>query len=232
VEFQSVHWSCWKNFVCLILITLLPVSLFADDTAIAILHSNSPGGVLVNQSPAADSTALYPNDLIATQKDSVARIESAGSAADLGSETIVQIQSDELILEHGHITVNSTRGFRVRVGCVTISPANSTEWTRYEVLDLDGKVTVTAVKQDVRMEVSANGKGIKHAEASPEMLREGQQATRTEKCDAEEKFSTRLAGIGPILDSPWAIGAGITAIGVLTCWALCRSGQPVSPTGP
>jgi hypothetical protein len=221
--------SCWRwrSVVCLCLVALLPVSLFGDDAAVAILRTTGP--VTVNQSPAADSAALFLNDLIVTQKDSVARIEATGSTADLGSETIVQLGTSELLLEHGHVVVNTMHGLRVRAGCVTVSPANSTDWTRYEVTDLDGKVTVAALKQDVNMELSANGKASKPTGASPETLREGQQSARTEKCDAQE---TRSPGAPPILNSPWVIGTGIAAIGVLTCWSLCRTSPPLSPTEP
>jgi hypothetical protein len=41
-----------------------------------------------------------------------------------------------------------------------------------------------------------------------------------------------MGEIGAIMDSPWAIGGGAITIGVLTCWALCRTGPPLSPSNP
>jgi hypothetical protein len=63
------------------MIAILPVSLLADDAA-AMLRSNGIG-VLVNNYPAPASIALFSDALIETQASSVARIEEAGSTADI-----------------------------------------------------------------------------------------------------------------------------------------------------
>ena len=78
----------WHNFVCLPMISILPVSLLADDTGAAMLGSNS--GPLLNKNPAPASSALFPGDLIETQKNAVARIEATGPAAVIDPETMVQ----------------------------------------------------------------------------------------------------------------------------------------------
>ena len=72
-----------------------------------MLHSNGMG-VIVNKNPAPASIALFSNDLIETSKDSIARIESTGSAAEVGPETIVQFQPGELVLDHGSVSVSTT----------------------------------------------------------------------------------------------------------------------------
>lgn len=122
---------------------ILPVSLLADEVTAAMLRSNG-AGVLLNKNSAPASTALLPDDLIETQPKAVARVEAIGSTADIHPETMVQFEGNELVLEHGSLSVNTSRGLRVRVGCLTVTPVKSAEWTHYDVVDIDGKVTVSA----------------------------------------------------------------------------------------
>jgi hypothetical protein len=213
---------------------ILPVSLVAQDSAAAMLRSNGVG-VIVNQNPVQPSVALFSDDLIEIQKNATARIEASGSAVDLNAETMVQFEGNELVLDHGSLSVNTSRGMRVRVGCLTVTPANPTEWTHYDVTDLDGKVRVSALKNDVNIDArSSTTQATKPPEHSDRVtVREGEQKSREEKCGAADiKLPTRIPGIGAVMNSPYAIGGGIVGIGVLTCWALCRSGNPISPTGP
>ena len=65
---------------------------------------------------------------------------------------MVQFNGDELVLDHGTVSVNTSRGLRVRVGCLIIRPVNNTEWTHYDVADVDGKVTVSALKNDASID--------------------------------------------------------------------------------
>jgi len=214
------------------MIVILPVSLWADDTAAAILRTS--GGVLVNKSPAQASTALFPDDLIETPDKVAARIEAAGSTADINPQTVLQFEGNELVLDHGSLSVNTSRGLRVRVGCVLITPVND-DWTHYDVTDLDGKVTVSALKNDVNIDSrSTNARSAKQGAHSDRVtVREGETKSREEKCGAPiEKDSREFAGRGAFLNSPWAKGAGMVGVGVLTCWALCRGDDPISPAKP
>jgi hypothetical protein len=224
----------WRNLVCLSLTAILPVSLFGDETAAAMLRSDGVH-VFLNNHAAPPSVALYPNDLIETQRDAIARIEAAGSTADISPETLVQFQSDELVLDHGHLSVNTNRGLRVRVGCVTITPRDAANWTHYDVIDVNGKVTISALKLDVYVDAkSQNPRSIKHPGGSERsIVRESEKKERSEKCGAGYlNSSATVPGVNAILNSPWAVGAGTAIVGGITCWALCRSGQPISPTGP
>lgn len=222
----------WRIFVSGALVAILPVSLRADDTGAAMLRSN--GGVVLNKNPAPISSALFPDDLVETQKSAAARIEATGSTADINSETLIQFEDNELDLEHGSLSVTTSRGMRVRIGCVIVTPVN-TDWTRYDVSDLDGKVTVAALKNDVYIESrSSNPQQAKPSAYSDRVtVGEGEQKTRREKCGgADIKTPRAVAGTGAIMNSPWALGAGIVGVGVLTCWALCRGDDPVSPSKP
>jgi hypothetical protein len=193
----------WRNFVCLPMIVILPVSLPGQDTAAAVLRSNGIG-VLVNGNPAPASAALFSGDDIETQKNAVARIDANGSAADLNPETMLQFQTSELRLEHGSLSVNTSRGMWVTVGCLTVTPVNNAEWTHYEVVDLDGQVTVSALKSDVYIDARSNHpKDAKQsAHSGRVVVREGEQKSREEKCGAAyQQIPGAIAGKGAIMNN-------------------------------
>src|SRR5207245_581077 len=109
------------------------------------------------------------------------------------------------------------------------SPA-STAWTEYDVVDLDGKVTVSAHKSDVKIEARMTGlQSAKKAEAAGTVVHEGEQKTRDEHCGASP---TRVGAGGPWLQSPWAKWGGLGAVAVVTCLALCHGDDPISPSNP
>jgi len=221
-----------RNIVCMFMIAILPVSLPAEDTGGAILHSS--GSVLLNKNLAPSTSALRSENLIETQSDAMARIELTGSAADLNPETVVQFNSGELILEHGSLSVNTSRGLKVRVGCVTVTPV-SLEWTHYDVSDVNGKVTVAALKNDVYIESrSVNaGPAKQSARSDRAIVREGEQKSREEKCGgATLKESGLAAGRGALMSSPYVLWPAAGVIVGVGCWALCRGDDPISPDHP
>jgi hypothetical protein len=159
------------------------VSLLADDTGAAMLRSNS--GALLNKNPAPASSALFPGDLIETQKNAVARIEATGSTADINPETMVQFEGEELVPEHGSLSVSTTRGLKVREGCLTVTLVYA-DWTHYDVTDLDGKVTLSALKNDVNIDARPSNpqQARPSARSGRTTVREGEQKSRDEKCGA------------------------------------------------
>jgi len=212
---------------------MLVVSLPAQEAAGAMLRSDGVG-VLVNKNPAPTSIALYRSDLVETEKTAVARIEVAGSSADLNPESMVEFDVGELVLDHGSLSVNTSRGLRVRVGCLTVTPVREAEWTHYEVADVDGKVTVSAQKNDVYIDERSNKvQDTKREEKSRSIVHETEQKTRDEKCGAGVYQPTHgVGGPSAILNTRWAQIGGIGAVGVITCWALCRHEDPISPARP
>lgn len=232
--FVGVILSRWRHLVVVCMTVVLPVSLFAQDVSGAILRANG-AGILLNKASAPPSTAVFADDLIETPKGSIARIETTGSAADINSETMVQYEVDELVLDHGSLSVNTTRGLRVRVGCLTVTPLNPSDWTQFEVLDLDGKVTVHALKNDVYIDArSKNPQDLqKPSHSSRDLVRAGEQKSRDEKCGAAYiNPADARSGIGAIMNSMTAklIGAGIVA--TVTCYVVCRGDDPISPWKP
>jgi ferric-dicitrate binding protein FerR (iron transport regulator) len=219
-----------RNFICVFMIAILPASVAADDTAAAILQGN---GVLLNGRPAPPSAALFPRDTVETQPKMVARIELTGSAIDINPETLIDFEGDEIVLEHGSVSVNTSRTFKVRVGCLVVTPVNPM-WTRYDVTDVDGKVTVAALKSDVNIDSRSGNVQLakRSANAGRVSVHEGEKKSREEKCGAAEVKSPTVAARDGVMNSPYAVGAALGVVGGLTCWALCRDDDPISPSTP
>ena len=211
------------------MLVILPISLLAQDSARALLHNN--GGVWLNGNPAPNSSAIFLHDVVQTQNGNLAKIDADGSTATVQPDTIVQFEGEELVLDHGTLQLNTSRGMKVRVNCVTVIPLTQ-EWTRYDVTDVDGRVMVVANQNDVKIHFQgAAARRSKLAGFSDVTVHQGEQVTREERC-ASAKPAEEVSATGTILNSMWAKGAGIVAIGVLTCWALCRGDEPVSPSKP
>ena len=217
-----------RKTVCGALIAILPASLVAQGADSAMLHAN--GAVYLNGQPSPASTAIFLHDVIQTRSgsDDAAKIEGTGMRVVLQSETMVQFEGNEFILDHGKLLVDTSTGLKVHVGCMVIIPVNS-EWTDYGVSDLDGTVTVEAHRNDVRIETLGN------AGKQPETFRfvivhEGKQATREEKCGVTNK--TPADAYGAVLSSPEAKIIGTGVIGGVLIWLLLGGSSPASPAIP
>ena len=216
---------------------LVPVSLTAQETSGAMLRSSGEG-TLVNGSSAPASIAIFPNDQVQTPKNIGSRIEVTGSTADVNPETIVQYQAGELVLDHGSLSVNTIRGLRVRVGCITITPVHDNAWTHYDVRDVNGKVEVAASKDDVYISARSknlmDAKEIEKERSNRTIVHQGEQKSREEKCAGAYKPQTAMTvtGIGAWLNSPYAIATGAGIIIFTTCYALCQGSEPSSPICP
>jgi hypothetical protein len=219
--------------VCISMAVILPASLAADETAAAMLRSSS-SGVLINKNPAPTSIALFPNDLIETPQNAVARIELSGSTADINADAVVQFQGDELVVDHGSLSVSTTRGLRVRVGCVTITPVNLSQLTQYDVSDVNGKVTVNAARSDVFIDSRAKKaqEAKNPSRSSRDIVRESEQKSREEKCGAVYMRGDNVPGLGALMNSMWAKIIAGGAVGAVVCLGLCHGDDPASPSKP
>lgn len=225
----------WRHFVCVCVALVFPASLWAQDSVAAILQSNGVD-VFVNHNTVPASTALFVNDLVETHKNAAARIEVTGSTADINSETMVEFDGGELALDHGSLSVHTSRGLKVRIGCLTVTPVNANDWTQYEVMDTDGKVAIHATQNDVYIDArSKNPQEIKHPErSSRDIVRQGEEKSRDEKCGgAYMNQPPAMPGLGAVLNSPWAVATGVAGIGAVACLGLlCRNDDPASPARP
>src|ERR1700691_738052 len=135
--------SALRNFLCWTMVALDPVSLAAANAGSAIVHSK--GGVWVNGSEVADSTVIFPGDVLETKLGFVANLDAEGSSVLIQGESIVKFETNSLTLEHGSLSVNTSTEMIVHVNCLKVEPI-SNDRTQYDVKDVRGKAAVAANK--------------------------------------------------------------------------------------
>lgn len=130
----------------------MPASLQAADTKSAMLPT--PGGAWINGMEAADTVGGFSRATY-WKPSPASRPASARTAPRFSfqPESVVRFADNLLVLDHGNLLVGTMTGMRVRVHCITVIPVSDTEWTQYEVTDVNGNIEVAAHKKDVRIEL-------------------------------------------------------------------------------
>jgi hypothetical protein len=210
-----------KILSCLMVI-IFPAALFAADQASAMLYSH--GTALLNGASIPRSSAIFSGDLVQTNKDSVANINATGSTVLVLNDSLVQYEGDSVNLEHGGVTVSTSKSLATRAGAVTVSPAAGV-LTEFEVRDVDGRVRIMARKGELTIN---DGNGTT-------TLAQGQETTRDEESDKKKKKKRAGGGTVPgatggALDSPVAIGIGTGIIAGVAAWVLVKGDDPASPS--
>ena len=227
--------SYLRCFICWMMLAVVPSSLLGqnvpDQPAAAILHAQS--GVWVNGYEARDSSAIFPGDIIETKAGAAGNLVLDGSTVLLGPETVGKFQADAFELDHGTVSVGTTKSYKVRVNCLKVIPV-ANEWTQYVVTDVNRTVQVAAHKLDVN--VSHEGvpsKPTAENQASQNAsVHEGEEKGFNESdiCGAGAKPASPMSGVNP----KW-IAAGAAGTGILI-WILVHGGgggkTPVSSWQP
>jgi hypothetical protein len=219
--------SAFRKMVSCVLMLIVPASLFAADSGAAMLYAN--GAAWLNGSHVPNSSAIFAGDLVQTRSDSAANIHAPGSSITVLGDSLVQFEGASLKVEHGGVSVSTSKGVAATAGDVRVAPV-SNAWTEFNVTDLDGTVRIAATKGDLTV-TDDNG---------TVTLAQGQETTRDEQSDQSDKKKKdkkRPAGAVPaagggVLNSPIAIGIGGAAIVGVTTWVLLQSTNPVSPSTP
>jgi hypothetical protein len=210
------------------MVVIFPAALFAADPPTAMLYSH--GTALLNGNSITRSSAVFSGDLIQTNPDSVANINATGSSALILNDSLVQYEGSTLKLEHGGVTISTSKLLATRAGDVTVSPSAGI-WTEFEVRDVDGKVQIVARKGDLTIS----------DDTGTTTLAQGQETTRDDsqsQTDNKKKSKKRGAGgtipgaTGGVFNSPVTIGIGAGIIIGGTVWVLTKSDDPVSPVKP
>lgn len=217
-----MHASILRCFLCWVMLVIVPVSLLGQSTpgqtGAAILHTQ--GGVWINGYEARDSSAVFPGDLLETKPGSSASLSLDGSTVLVQPESVAKLQTNLLELDHGSVSVGTSKNFKVQVNCLTVVPVLN-EWTQYEVSNLNGNVQVAARKDDVNVERGADHrKPTPDAEASHgSTVHETEQKSfdQSEICGAPP----RPAGAGTGLNPKWIAVGAAGAGGILLCVLLC-----------
>jgi len=210
---------------------IVPASLFAADSGAAMLYAD--GAAWLNGSHVPKSSAIFAGDLLQTRSDSAANIHAPGSSITVLGDSLVQFEGASLKLEHGGVSVSTSKGVATSAGDVRVAPATS-QWTEFNVTDTDGTVRIAARKGDLTVT----------DDSGTVTLAQGQETTRDEQSDQsnqpdnkDKKNKKRAVGAAPaaaggILNSPVAVGVGAAAIVGVTTWVLLQSSSPVSPSNP
>jgi hypothetical protein len=209
------------------LIVIFPAAMFAADTPGAMLYSH--GSALLNGNSVARSSALFSGDLVQTNPDSVANINTTGSSVLVLNDSLVQYDGSSLKLEHGGVTISTSKLLETRAGAVTVSPVAAV-WTEFEVRDVDGRVQIAARRGDLNI---TDDTGTTTLAQGQETTRDDSQAQSDNKKKKKQGAGGTVPGAaGGVFNSPVAIGiAGGLIIGG-TAWALAHSDDPVSPVKP
>jgi hypothetical protein len=222
--------SAFRGLVSCVLMVLFPGSLFAADSNAAMLYTNGAAWVNGAHVPRSASS-IFSGDLLQTRSDSVANINEPGSSITVLADSLVQFQGASVDIQHGGVTVATSKEIYATAGDVKVAPA-SNGWTEFNVTDVDGTVRIFARKGDLTI---SDGKDVV-------TLAQGQDTTRDESSgtndkDNKKKNKKRQSGAVPaagggIMNSPVAIGIGAGAIIGVTTWVLVKSDNPASPTKP
>ena len=223
--------SAFRRMVSCVLLLIVPASLFAADSGAAMLYAD--GAAWLNGSHVPKSSAIFAGDLVQTRSDSAANIHAPGSSITVLGDSLVQFEGTSLKVEHGGVSVSTSKGVATTAGDVRVAPV-SNAWTEFNVTDTDGTVHIAARKGDLTIT----------DDSGTVTLAQGQETTRDEQSDQsnnndkdKKKDKKRQVGAAPaagggILNSTVAIGVGAAAIGGVTAWVLLKSDNPVSPSTP
>lgn len=229
--------SAFRKMVSCVLLLAFPGSMLAADSSAAMLYTH--GAAWLNGAHVPTSSAIFTGDLVQTRSDSAANINAPGSSITVLGESLVQFEGASLKVEHGGVSVSTSKGVATTAGEVRVAPVSNT-WTEFNVTDTDGTVKIAALKGDLSV-TDDNG---------TVTLAQGQQTTRDEQSSDQSNQSTdndnnkdkkknkkhtdgaAPAAGGGILNSPVAIGIGVAAVVGVTAWVLVQSNNPVSPSQP
>jgi hypothetical protein len=211
-----------------LLAILLPTQkMLAQEVPSAMLYTH--GSAWLNGSPAPKSVAVFSGDLLQTQPESSASIQSNGSNVMVLASSLVKFEGPTVVeLEHGAVRVATSREMAAHVGDVTVKPLSNSR-TEFQVTDVDGRVQIAANKGDLAVQ----------DDQGTTTVAQGQQTTRDDTSDTEKKKKKRRrsAGAAPaagggIMSSPAVVYGGLAVAGGVTVWALTRSEPPASPSCP
>jgi len=224
MEVLAMTRSLYLKILSSLLVLILPVALFAADRPAAMLYSH--GTALLNGHSIARSSAIFFGDLVQTNADSAANINASGSIVLVLNDSMVQYQDQAVKLEHGGITISTSKLLATRAGDITVSPAASV-WTEFEVRDVDGTVHIAARKGNLTIS----------DETGTTTLAQGEQTTREESEPQTDKKKRKkgaaaapAAAEGGVFNSPIAVGIGGAAILGVTAWVLIESDDLASPS--
>ena len=204
--------AAFRKLASCVLLLIVPASLFAADQPSAMLYSH--GTSLLNGDSIPRSSAIFSGDLVQTNADSVANINATGSTVLVLNDSLVQYEGSSVKLEHGGVTISTSKLLATRAGDVTVSPAAGV-WTEFEVRDVDGTVQIAARKGDLTVSDDTGTTTLPQGQQTTRQESQAQDGSHRHKDDSQtngekkrkrkETVGAAPAAGGAILDSPWAV---------------------------
>ena len=226
---RGMGMSVFRSMVSSLLLLIVPSCMLAADSGAAMLYAT--GAAWLNGSHVPNSSAIFAGDLVQTRADGAANIHAPGSSITVLGDSLVQFEGASLKVEHGGVTVSTSKEMATTAGDVRVAPA-SNAWTEFNVTDVDGTVRIAARKGDLTVT----------DDSGTVTLAQGQETTRDEqssdnKSPDNKKKKRRIAGAAPaagggVLNSPVAIGVGAGIVAGVTIWVLTENDDPISPNVP
>jgi len=231
--FSGMSVSPLGRLCCWVLILITPASVLGQTPPpSAILHTQ--GGVWVNGYEGKEATAIFSGDVIETKPGFAAELKLDGTSVLIQPESVLKFQGEALTLDHGGVSVETGKGFKVLVNCITVVPVN-VAWTLYDVTDVNRNVHVAARKNDVNVSHAGQAQKTTPETAQTEnaSVHEGEQRNydETEVCGGGLKPTGGANGLNP----KWiAAGAGGAAalILILTLGGGGGNKNPISNSQP
>jgi hypothetical protein len=215
--------SWLRILFCCMIMAVVPAALLAGETPAAMLYAN--GTAWLNGITAPRSSAIFAGDMVQTKSDAVVHINATGSSVLILSDSLVKFEGNAVSVEHGSVSVATSKSMGTRAGEVTVVPVSSA-WTRFEVTDVNGTVQILARQGDVSV---SNG-------TETTRLAQGEQTTRDDSENRKKKRRAAAGAVpgaaGSVMDSPYAIAVGGAAVGGIVLWVLLQGDEPASPVIP
>jgi hypothetical protein len=221
--------SAFRRVVSCVLLLIVPAALFGADQPSAMLYSH--GTALLNGDSIPRSTAIFSGDLIQTTADSVANINVIGSTVLVLNDSLVQYEGNAVKLEHGGVTISTSKLLGTHAGDVTVSPAASV-WTEFEVRDVDGRVQIAARKGDLTLTDDTGTTTLPQGQQTTRDESQPQGNSQSQDDNKKKKRAAAPAATGGALNSPVAVGIGGAIIVGVTAWVLIQGSAPASPAKP
>ena len=115
--------SAFRKMVSCVLLLIVPGSLLAADSGAAMLYAN--GAAWLNGSHVPSSSAIFAGDLVQTRSDSAANIHAPGSSVTVLGDSLVQFEGASLKVEHGGVSVSTSKGMATTAGDVRVAPVSN-----------------------------------------------------------------------------------------------------------
>jgi len=214
-----------RNIIAWWVLALIPATVMGDDVPTAAAMVYAKGTVSLNGSSLPNSSAILLGDVLETKSDGVATINAEGSSLIVQPESGMKLVPDGVVLDHGSISVATSKGLVAHAGGASATPS-STQWTEFEVSNINGSIEIVARKGDLAVNCGKEGTA----------LAEGQSVTSdsTGKCGKRKKKGGAYPPAeGNILDSAYLKYIAAAAGGGVLIWVLWpRGNQPASPAIP